>query len=755
MDYSVNMLIQWPNDDGKWEDDTGKKLIERVLWISDVATHLVTIDIDPANTVAWPRIRKRSELDRSFEEGKARVTTQDPFFRLYRLEKDIEEEYRARRDRAMDSIRDIVKKHSLIDLMNSKVLGPLIAEAAKKEGKDKKKYYIYLRRYWQGGQTDNALLPLWHRSGGKGKERIINDDEEASDSIEERGINNGENVPDSTEEHVKRGRPTTWFLRHGEPDGINMTTSILEKIRRCKRVFYEQKGMSFADTYHEFLKTHFSTGDEIRNGIPTPILKPAEESPQMNQFRYWFYKDDDLERVLTARYGRRQFQEQMRPLLGPVRSAVHGPGSMFYYDATIPDTYLRSPYDRTIIIGRPVVHVLVDLFSELIAGFAVLMEGPCWLGAMLALENMVLNKMEYCALHNFLDMSEADWPSHHLPRAITADRGELYSRRAEELCRTLKMQISITPPYRPTWKWAVERTFKTLKDQTIQFLPAYVHQRYPGEPDYRYDAQLTIEEFRQVLISGIVRYNRSHEVSTKHFTPDMIAARVEPYPCAIWQWGLENRMGELNTLPLDDVRKCLLEDDMATVDRDGLHFHRLRYISPTGEKERWYLKAQLKNETMEKKIYFDRRTQQHIYVLLDDGVTIEKCTIHPEDARLASLDWYEAEDRYAREADARHDRRTYVRQQRVNDEAYRNHIVTIATQETQEEIAQANPSKAAQLRGGSEQKQKVVKDEHKKFEWLLGNTDSSEANQHAQPTAKRTVDEITKRRLELLDDDDE
>jgi putative transposase len=576
VDYSVNMLIQWQNDYGEWEDDAGKTLIERVLWISDVATHLVTIDIDPANTVAWPRIRRRSELDRSFEEGKTRVTTQDPFYRLYRLDKDIEVEYRVRRDKAMDSIRDIVKKHMLIDLMDSKVLGPLIVEAAKKEGKDKKIFYIRLRRYWQGGQTDNALLPLWHRSGGKGKERVINDDEESSDS---------------TEEHVKRGRPTTWFKRHGEPDGINITTSILANIRRSKRLFYEQKGMSFADTYHEFLKTYFAAGDEIRNGILTTILKPAEESPQMNQFRYWFWKDDDLEQVLTARYGRRRFQEQMRPLLGPVRSAVHGPGSMYYYDATVADTYLRSRFDRTIIIGRPVVHALVDIFSELIAGFAVLMEGPSWLGAMLALENMVRNKVEYCAEHHFFDMSEADWPSHHLPRAITGDRGELYSPRAKELCRVLKMQVSFTPPYRPTWKWAVERTFRTLKDQTIQFLPGYVHQRAPGEPDYRYEAQLTIEEFRKVLISGTVRYNRSHEVSTKHFTPDMIAARVEPYPCVIWQWGLENRTGGLNTLSLEDVRKCLLEDDIATVQRDGLHFNRLRYISPTGEKERWYLKV--------------------------------------------------------------------------------------------------------------------------------------------------------------------
>src|SRR5260221_4769448 len=155
LNYSVNTLIQWRNDQGEWEDSTGKKLIERVLLISELATHVITIDIDPANTVAWPRVRKSVELDRAFEEGKARITTQDPFYRPYRLDKDIKAEHRKPRDSAMNSIHHIVKKHDLTDLLNSKVLGPLISETAEKEGKDKKKYYIYLRSYWQGGQTEN------------------------------------------------------------------------------------------------------------------------------------------------------------------------------------------------------------------------------------------------------------------------------------------------------------------------------------------------------------------------------------------------------------------------------------------------------------------------------------------------------------------------------------------------------------------------------------------------------------------------
>jgi hypothetical protein len=235
----------------------------------------------------------------------------------------------------------------------------------------------------------------------------------------------------------------------------------------------------------------------------------------------------------------------------------------------------------------------------------------------------------------------------------------------------------------------------------------------------------------------------------------MIAARVEPYPSAIWQWGLDNRVGDLNTVPLDDMRKCLLEDETVIMKRDGLHFHGLRYISPTAEKERWYQKAQIKQETLRKKIYFDRRTQKHIYVLLEDGINLEMCTLHPDDAQFVAYDWYEVEDRYAREADAKNERRTYVRQQRVNDEAYRESIVANATRETQAEIAQANPSKAEQLHGSGEYKRQVAANERRKGIWILDKADDTDANKRVDPAIKPTVDEITQRRLKLLDDNDE
>jgi hypothetical protein len=52
--------------------------------------------------------------------------------------------------------------------------------------------------------------------------------------------------------------------------------------------------------------------------------------------------------------------------------------------------------DRKLIIGRPVIYIVIDVFSRLIVGFAVTLEGPSWAGAKLALENAFSDKASYC-----------------------------------------------------------------------------------------------------------------------------------------------------------------------------------------------------------------------------------------------------------------------------------------------------------------------------------------------------------------------
>ena len=60
----------------------------------------------------------------------------------------------------------------------------------------------------------------------------------------------------------------------------------------------------------------------------------------------------------------------------------------------------------------------------MICGIYVGLESGSYLGAMMALLNATTDKVEFCKQYG-IEIEEKDWPVHHLPESITADRGEL------------------------------------------------------------------------------------------------------------------------------------------------------------------------------------------------------------------------------------------------------------------------------------------------------------------------------------------
>ena len=103
-------------------------------------------------------------------------------------------------------------------------------------------------------------------------------------------------------------------------------------------------------------------------------------------------------------------------LLGTSLGEVIGPGSRFQIDATIADIYLVSRFDRSRIVGRPVIYVIINMLSRIIVGLYVGFEGPSWVGAMMALANAVTPKAEWCRQFD-IEIDEADWPCRCLLRS--------------------------------------------------------------------------------------------------------------------------------------------------------------------------------------------------------------------------------------------------------------------------------------------------------------------------------------------------
>lgn len=128
------------------------------------------------------------------------------------------------------------------------------------------------------------------------------------------------------------------------------------------------------------IKDFYSEVVRHENGVEKPILKPAGQIPSLAQFRYWHEKENDVRKMTIARKGAKKYELEHRPVLGSSTGNMIGPGSVFQIDATVGDVYLVSRHNRKWIIGRPVIYVIIDVFSRMIAGIYVGLEDHHGLG---------------------------------------------------------------------------------------------------------------------------------------------------------------------------------------------------------------------------------------------------------------------------------------------------------------------------------------------------------------------------------------
>lgn len=216
--------------------------------------------------------------------------------------------------------------------------------------------------------------------------------------------------------------------------------------------------------------------------------------------------------MLQAREGKWRYNTRYRPVLGNSTLEAFGPGSIFQVDATIADISLRGNLDSSLLIGRPTLYLVIDVFTRLICGFAVTLDPPSWVGAMLALENTAMDKVEFCQSFN-MEISEYEWPCKHLPEILVADRGEFESYTSNTLIDNLHMRVDNTAPYRADMKGIIERTFRWFNDEEIHWLPGAVNQiPERGERDYRLDGILSLDAFRELMVIFILDHNNNREL---------------------------------------------------------------------------------------------------------------------------------------------------------------------------------------------------------------------------------------------------
>nr|WP_307905903.1 transposase [Clostridium botulinum] len=450
-------------------------------------------------------------------------------------------------------------------------------------------------RFWQRGMTKNSLLPDYMNSGGKGKNKKL-----------------------ST---VKIGRPKSVDYYGNSIGGINITDNVRQQFQISIDKYYRTKNkLSLKETYNYVLRDFFSDRYKEDGKIKYRIWDKSL-IPTYNQFYYWFKKLQNPKKDIIFRESKKEYNLKYRPILSNSTIETNGPGTRFQVDATIADIYLVSSLNRNRIIGRPVVYAIIDVFSRLITGIYVGLEGPSWMGAMMALDNMITDKVEFCRKYN-IEIIEEQWPSKHLPEIIIADRGEFEGYSVENLINNLNIKIENTSPYRGDLKGIVERNFRTINTKIKHKTPGAIQKEFRerGDRDYRLDATLTLDEFTSIIIKMMI-YHNNKLIDKYPMEKEMIKDGITPIPIRLWNWGIENKKGRLRIIDQERFRLNILPKGKASVSRAGIRFKNLYYGSQKAIEEQWFIKSKVRNV----EIVYDPRNMNQIYIPYEDGINYEKC----------------------------------------------------------------------------------------------------------------------------------
>lgn len=474
---------------------------------------------------------------------------------------------------------------------------------AEKYGVKKNNLYRFLRRYWERGMTKNAFLPI--DTAGKSRKVISNGKRGRKPKTSERGI------------------------ALGDKDRKNIDDAI-------RKYYLTRQELTLEEAYNRMLKDSYSVRIPQADGSGRIEFLPENELPSFAQFSYRYRTQFRSADVVRKRKGDHEYELNHTANLHRADGRMAGPGSDFQVDATIGDIYLVSAFNRADLIGRPVVYFVIDVFSRIVTGMYIGLEGPSWTGMMMALYNACTDKVSYCRSFD-IEITEDQWPCHHLPDRYTGDRGELLSHKADALASELGVRIDNCPPYRGDLKPFVERFFRTSDGKTTVLLPGKVKpdMKTRGGHDYRLDAKLTLWEFTRIMIRIVLDYNQHKVLEYYEPSEQMIRSDVDVIPLKLWNWGIRNCSGSLRVMPEDLVRMALMPKGTGSITERGVRFKNLFYTCR--EFEDLDLFAQAREDGTEKvDILYDPRDMSRVYVRRSDENSLE--------AHLCELlDW---EDKY-------------------------------------------------------------------------------------------------------------
>ncbi|MCL6264523.1 hypothetical protein [Craterilacuibacter sp. RT1T] len=554
-------------------DNPPLKGLHRTLWVDPGNDLLVAIKIQ--FPLKAPQEFQLSGLQQLLNEQLIQ-STQLTLRSLGTTSEDaLPERYKAMRDRSWGMIEPLVSETMTPWIYLKAYRGSAIAHRAKILTVPPSQLRRILYQYWAYGSTPNALLPCYDLCGPQGDK----DERRQKPTM------------------GKRGRKPGRLKFDDSPGQVGVAAASVRARLVAGITEFLKPGITVTKAYDDTTKKHFNKGYEQHGKTTVPIMPAAHEKPSLRQFRY-LVKQLDYDLSLTKKQiDTSTWNLAYRGVLGSSRSRLFGPCARFEIDATIMDIYLVSVFNRAWIIGRPVLYVIVDVFSGMVVGFHLGLEGPSWEGARLTLFNAFTDKVEFCKSFG-VDISPEDWPCHHLPHKLLGDNGEMISKASDTLVNTLKIDPENAAVRRADWKPNIEQQFHLINTGTVQFLPGALVQRERevrkrGNP---LDACLTLRQLTAILIRRFLKFNHSRYKADR-LPPEMVGeGLLDATPLAVWNWGLANKTGRARKEDSQTVWTALLPKDTASIRPKGLYFGGRHYINDRLCREELFARVRTKGK---------------------------------------------------------------------------------------------------------------------------------------------------------------
>ena len=398
-------------------------ITERVLWINSTMNYLYSIVLFTNKLV----INKKSitEIENGLNDGAYTVVPEDTELRLLDTDRIMESRKQLLENR-YTIVKYIDNEENIPYCYERAYRGKLIKKAIAKYNVAEKTVYQYIRRYWQGGSTIDALYDGYDNCGS---------------TLEKNYTKKPGRKSAAERLYVNKDKTFVGFIVDDQ----------------AKEIF--NKG------YIRYIK----------NNAEIPLSKAFDnikednyqgkfwyEKPTYEQFYYWFRNNIDKDKNEKCRKGKKNYQNNVRALTSDTIFEANGPGFRYQVDSTIFPIYLVNRIDRTLVVGRPVVYFAVDVYSTMITGIHITLFSESWDGYASLLYNAIEDKVKYCKMYG-KEISNEDWSVKGSPAVVLGDRGGFISKHSDLLVAKLKIGFENAPTFTGSAKGNVEKKFDIIE----------------------------------------------------------------------------------------------------------------------------------------------------------------------------------------------------------------------------------------------------------------------------------------------------